>query len=231
VLFISSDEEQRMLHSKTLSAPIRTCLLLVGVLFILSVAGVANAQSGRHLPKHTPSSDVPPPDSPDSKAPADQPEAKKNDKPGIPITITKHLDDLVYGSDIYLSIVMEGFLQRMSQTNKAVSAMPSSGDLNRKEAYDLAKTSKDHYVVWYSVIRDTMATTLSDAYYVDFVIFLPDTGKTKTNGHVYLRPVNAGGVAIPQSSATFEYMLRNAGKELAERVLDSLDIDKIPPIH
>jgi len=225
------------MHHIKRSAPLRAITLLICALFILNTA-VAEAQSGRRIPKRPSTSDPIPPKEADP--PVVQPEEKKSDKPVIPITLTKHLDDIIYSSDVYLNIVMSGFLERCSKI-KNIKVEPTGGDTNRKQASDAAKASPDRYVVWFALVSDTMSSSPQPDYayaaylYIDFVVFTPGTGKTKTSGHVYQRSRNVGPVNMPAPGrSTVEYSLRLAGMEMADRVLGTLDLDSpttTPPTH
>ena len=226
-----------MYHTKR-SAPNRAVTLLICALFILNAAIVAEAQSGRRLPKHPSTSDPMPPK--ESEPPIVQPEEKKSDKPAIPIMLAKHLEDIIYSSDYYLNDVMSGFLERMSKI-KNVKVEPTGGDTNRKQASDAAKASPDRYVVWFQLASDNMSSSPQSDYsyaynlYIDYVVYTPGTGKTKSSGHVYQRTRSVGPVGMPVPGRTgAEYNLRYAGMELSDRVLGSLDLDSpttTPPTH
>jgi hypothetical protein len=207
-------------------APFRKVALLVGTLLIFNVA-VAGAQSGRRLPKRPTTADPTQPK--ENEPPVTKPEEKKSDKPAIPILLAKHDYDMMYSSDVYLNVVMSGFLERVAKMQN-IKVDPGGRDTNRKEAYDAAKASPDRYVVWFQLVPDSMTSSQSDYYsyvynmYIDYVVFTPGTGKTKTSGHVYQRSRGAGPVSVPvPGRGGVEYSLRYAGMELADRVLSTLD--------
>lgn len=224
------------MHHITRSAPFSAITLLICALFILNP--VAEAQSGRRIPKRPTSADPMPPKETDP--PVVQPEEKKSNKPLVSITLAKHLDDIIFSSDVYLNIVMSGFLERCSKI-KNIKVDPTAGDTNRKQASDAAKAATDRYVVWFALVPDTMSSNPQPDYaygaylYIDFVVFTPGTGKNKTSGHIYQRSRNVGPVNMPAPGrTTVEYSLRLAGMELADRVLSSLELDSpvnIPPTH
>jgi hypothetical protein len=56
---------------------------------------------------------------------------------------------------------------------------------------------------------------------VNFIVYKPETGKVQTQGNVYQR---RRGV-LPQYQVV-EESLREAGREMADRILDSLNILK-----
>jgi hypothetical protein len=225
-----------MLHTKA-SARRRAVTMLVGALLLLNGA-IAQAQSGRRIPKRPTSADPMPPKA--SEPPVAQPEEKKSDKPALTLLLAKHMNDFMYSSDIYLNIVMDGFLERVSKL-KNVKVEPGGRDMNRKQAYDAAKAATDRYVVWFQLASDNMSSSPQSDYsyaynlYIDYVVYTPGTGKTKSSGHVYQRTRSVGPVGMPVPGRTaVEYNLRYAGMEMADRVLGSLDLDSpttTPPTH
>lgn len=217
------------MHYTKRSAPLSAIALSLCALFILNTAAVAEAQSGRRIPKRPTTSDPAPPK--ESDPPVVQPEEKKSDKPAIPIMLAKHLDDLIYSSDVYLNVVMSGFLERCSKM-KNIKVEPAGGDTNRKQASDAAKASPNRYVVWFALVTDTMSSTPQSDYnygsrlYVDFTVYTPGTGKTKASGHIYQNSRGVGPVNMPLPGRTsVEYSLRLVGMELADRVLSTIDLD------
>src|SRR6185369_11683614 len=100
-------EEQTVMRHIKRSAPFRAITLLICALFILNAAAVGKAQSGRRIPKRPASAEPMPPKA--SEPPVVQPEATTSAKTAIPIMLAKHLNDIVFSSDIYLNDVMNGF--------------------------------------------------------------------------------------------------------------------------
>lgn len=214
------------MHHDNRLAPFGAVTLLLGALLVLNAAITAEAQSGRRIPKRPATSDPTPPK--ESEPPIVKPEETQSTKPAVPITIAKHLYDVVYSSDIYLNAVMSGFMERMEKV-RSVKAQPAPRHMNRKEASDAAKGSQDRYVVWYQLMAEGGTSTYNSpasSLYVDFVVFLPATGKSKTSGHIYQRTRSVGGVGVPTPGRMpAEYALYQAGMELADRVLSTLDLD------
>src|ERR1700754_3077378 len=200
----------------------RAVTLLAVALFILIAATAADAQSGRRIPKRPTTADPTP--SKDSEPPVVQPQEKKDSRPAVPLMIAKHLNDIIFSSDVYLNVVIRGFLERMEKARN-IKVQPAGSDMNRKEAYDAAKASAERYVVWFQLaVEGATPTYETQAYasslYIDFVVFTPGTGKTKTTGHIYQRSRSIGGVGVPVPGRTnAEYQLYLAGMEMADRVL------------
>jgi len=220
------------------SALLRAAAWLLAALFVFNAAATAGPQSGRRVPKRPTTTDPTTPN--ESEPPAVQPEEKKPAHPAIPIMLAGHLDDMIYSSNVYLNIVMEGFLERTAKIN-TVKIEPAGRDTNRKQAIDAAKASPNRYVVWFRLVADSMSSAPTSDYaygynlYIDFQVYEPGTGKSKTSGHVYQRTRTAGPVGVPMPGRTgVEYNLHYAGMELADRVLSTLDFDSpttTPPTH
>jgi hypothetical protein len=215
--------------------PWTIAVLCMGILFLMNIASVSQAQSGRRPPKQPTSPDPLPPkqDEPPIKpSPKDQ-----NSTPGIPIKVGWYIQNM-NTSSIYFRIVEDGCLDRLSQSN-SVKASPTK-ELNRKQASDIAKGSTDTYVLWFELEVDYADNGrggfggVNPQYLsVRYEVFTPGTGKTKTSGHVYQRPRGPGGVPIPlpRTSGSAEYLLRNCGREMADRLLDALSVTRPPDRH
>ncbi|MFL6216294.1 MAG: hypothetical protein ACJ74J_20590 [Blastocatellia bacterium] len=211
------------------SALLRAAALLLATLFVFNIAAIAGPQSGRRIPKRPTTADPTTPK--ESEPPVVQPEEKKPTRPAIPILLAGNLDNIIYSSSAYLNIVMDGFLERASKIN-AVKIEPAGRDTTRKQAIDAAKASKERYVVWFRLVSDSMSSTPTSDYaygyslYIDYQVYEPATGKSKTSGHVYQRTKTTGPVGVPLPGRTgVEYSLRYAGAELADRVLSVLDLN------
>ncbi|MGA9768939.1 MAG: hypothetical protein WBV94_07860 [Blastocatellia bacterium] len=223
------------MQPKRFSSPRRIATLFLCALFLLNVATVAEGQSGRRVPKRPSSPDPLPPA---QSEPPVSPPSPSNDRVAIPVLIAMHLPD-VGNSGIYARVVIDGFMERTQKT--AGIKVRTGKEMNRKEAIDAAKASKDTYVVWFQLQQDVVDTEHPGVsvtggnpltLYVDYFIYEPGTGKTKASGHVYQRTNRGvGGLPTPRSTGVAEYSLRYAGVELAERMLDTLNLLTTPPIH
>lgn len=212
--------------------PRHIAMLCIFGLLLLSVVSISQAQSGRRPPKQPTSPDPLPPkqDEPPVK-PSSQ---DQNSTSQIPVKVAWFLQN-VNTSSIYSRIVEDGCLDRLSQSG-SVKASPTK-ELNRKQAIDIAKGSTDTYVLWFELEidyadsqRDGLGGTQPQYLYVRYEVFTPGTGKTKTSGHVFQRPRGPGGVPIPLPRTTggAEYLLRNCGREMADRLLDALSVARPP---
>lgn len=216
-------------------SPDRVMLMFLLCGLLLAFGGSARAQSGRRAPKQEP----PPPPVP--SAPVD-PRASKPpaSKPAAPVM------ELIVGQnkfsammDLPLSYnryVYEACIARLRQSS-ALSVTPS-GDLTRKEAIDRAKIQREAYVVWLDLAVDGFNSSAADVslgsprgrYYVDFVVFSPQTAKVKLFGRVFLDTVRVGsgrvGIGVPSISRRLpiEYSLQYAGAEAADRVMSAFHL-------
>lgn len=218
-------------------SPRRIASLFLCALFLLNVVAIAEGQSGRRVPKRPTAPDPLPPASSEPPISQPSPQDDRNDRLTTPVLIAMYMPD-IGSSDIYSRIVIEGFMQR-TQKNASIKVRTGK-EMNRKEAIDAAKQSKDTYVVWFQLQQDRMDTRGLgvDPYslYVNYYIFEPTTGKTRTSGNIYQRTNRGpGGTSlpspVPRSVGGAEYSLHYAGAELAERMLDTLNLLTTPPIH
>lgn len=210
-------------------------LWAVSLALLLLLAGlmpVALAQSGRRPPKQPTSPDPLPPKS-------DEPPIKPaNDKPSAPKIPVKVVWDhrFIGSSSIYARTVQEACLERLSQSG-SINATAAADEMNRKKAIDLAKASTDTYVLWFELDVDTTYQDRSGIgnvppqyLMVNFEVYTPTTGKTKTSGHIYQRPRGPGGITLPGpgTSGSAVYSLGYSGQEMADRVLDTLGVARPP---
>lgn len=213
-----------------LSHRVSIALLLAGAVLLISHSSTASGQSGRRPPKKSESPDPLPPK---QEEPPIKPLEDKS-KAGIPIKVAWYLRD-VMDSSMLAHVVQSGCLERLAQSN-SVSATPTD-DVNRKQASDMAKASTDTYVLWFEFEYDTSSLqqprggidpSRAQQISVRYEVFAPGTGKTKTSGHLFQRVRGPGGVPLPipspGSTAAAEYSLRYMGREMADRLLDALNL-------
>lgn len=214
----------------------RVTVLLLCILLLVSLAPLTQAQSGRHPPKQPKSPDPLPPkqDEPPIKQPSNNPS-----KLQIPVRVIWHLPN-ISSPTIYSQIVEDGCVERLSQSD-LVKAIRGA-ELNRKQASDIAKASTDTYVLWFELEVDAIdggrypvGSVPPQYFYVNYVVFTPVTGKTRTSGHVYQRQRGPGGIPFPvpgpQTGSSAEYSLKFAGQEMADRILDALSLSRPTDRH
>jgi|GEM_PF-724331 len=213
-----------------LSHRVTMALLLAAAVLLLSHGSTASGQSGRRPPKKSESPDPLPPKQ--EEPPVKPPEDKSKSR--IPIKVAWYLRDVMESTTV-AHIVESGCLERLSQSN-SVSATPTD-DVNRKQASDMAKASTDTYVLWFEFEYDTSSLqqprggldpSRAQQVSVRYEVFTPGTGKTRASGHLFQRVRGPGGVPLPipgpGSTAAVEYSLRYMGREMADRLLDALNL-------
>ncbi len=214
-----------------LNASARRAIFLLA-LALSMLGGVAQAQSGRRLPNRSDSPPAPPSTAP--TAPAEQPTPTKSDKPKQQLLVTKSLNDSF--SNYYSDLVVRACLDRLKEG--AYASVSLAREMNRKEASDFAKNSTDTHVLWLEWDSDRMGSSQSDQAqtnsYINYALYTPGTGKIKTSGRVhpgdYRNRTGVGGVGIPlpipNSAVALEFMLKESGREIAQRVINSLNIGR-----
>ena len=212
----------------------RLFALLVCALIFCVACGVARAQSGRHVPKR---SEVPPISAPQTTDPEVKPSTTKPE----PARLSLILANEISGMDTmwsYARIALSDCERRLRESS-AISVQAASQEMNRKEAHDRAKSEKEAYVVllqlqtgFNDIARPTDYRDLTNAY-INYTAFTPGTAKIKTQGRVYLDSVGSSArvgrtrVGIPMPGARripFEYLVRLAAREAADRLLAALNV-------
>jgi hypothetical protein len=202
-------------------------LILIAILILVSAAPISQAQSGRRPPKRPTSPDPLPPK---SEEPPIVPSADHNSGSKIPVKVVWQLS-YIGSSNIYPRTVQEACLERLSQSG-SIKPTASADEKNRAEAIKIAKASDDTYVLWFELevdptYRDRTGIGNVPPQYltIRFEVYTPTTGKTKTSGHIYQRPQGPGGLPIPGTgTASAVYSLGYAGREMADRVFDTLGV-------
>jgi hypothetical protein len=205
-------------------------LLFFCALVMIASAIMSTAQSGRRIPKKN----NPPPletTLPEPPKTTEQPAPEKPapETPRTPILVVRYVPG-VYTSYIAADIVTDGCAARLGQS--ASLSVRKGKEMTRKGASDFAKNSSDTYVAWLEIQSDQSGMTTRDdgtgRYSIAYTLFIPGTGKTKTSGRIYPRQYqpNVGGLPlpVPTSRAPAEYILRQAGEDAADRMMNAMDL-------
>jgi len=205
---------------------------LVCILLGLSAAPISQAQSGRRPPKRPTSPDPLPPK---AEEPPIVPSSDHNSAPKIPVKVVWQRT-YIGSSAIYTRTVQEACLERLSRSG-SIKATTAADETNRKQAIDMAKASADTYVLWFELEIDSayddrggIGTVPPQYLMVRFEVYTPTTGKTKTSGQIYQRPQGPGGLPLPGpgTSGSAIYSLGYSGREMADRVFDTLGVARPP---
>lgn len=209
------------------ATPQRAVSMFICALLLVSACPISLAQSGRRPPKRPTSPDP----LPKEEEPPIKPSSEQNANPKIPVKVLWHLN-YIGSSTIYSRTVLEACLERLSQSG-SVNATTAADEMNRKQAIDMAKASTDTYVLWFELEpesgyddRSGIGSVPPQYLNVRFEVYTPTTGKTKTSGYIYQRQRGPGGILLPGpgTSGSAVYSLGYAGRELADRLLDSLNL-------
>jgi len=107
-------------------------------------------------------------------------------------------------------------------------------DMGRGEAIRRAKGEKDVYVVWLqlssdSLRSDSQAVDLSDLV-LEYWVFSPITADVRTSGRTYPQAYRRRGVIVnPRRGIYGDYLLKEAARDAAERILAGLGVRTNPP--
>lgn len=212
--------------------PRAAAAMLVCIVLLLSAAPNSQAQSGRRPPKRPTSPDPLPPK---QEEPPIKPSSDQTSAPKIPVKVVWHLS-YIGSSTIYSRTVLDACLERLSRSG-SIRATTAADEINRKQAIDMAKASVDTYVVWFELEVDSAYNDRSGIgsvppqyLMVRFEVYTPATGKTKTSGQIYQRPQGPAGLPLPGpgTSGNAIYSLGYSGREMADRVLDTLGVARPP---
>lgn len=195
--------------------------LLVACAIVLCLSQTAFAQSGRRS-KAAPS----PPTPVEEPKPEPTPNPSSS-KPAVPRASIIVGNDRFSSSNFALSSysgeALRACIDRLNDS-RAFDAKGGS-DMTRSDAINRAKKGES-YVLLMEVKEDDMDGNITIGYY----LYKPQTGKVATSGRVYLGTNGVGkggvGVGIPSTSRRLplQYQMREAGKEVADRVVGKINV-------
>jgi hypothetical protein len=200
--------------------------LVLALLFFAAATGVA--QSGRHLPRSSPSQS---PEPQSSAAEKKLPQEEKIERSFI-VSIDK------FGS--FASIPLSFYTTVLKTCAQGLDDAPSvkagvaQNDMGRGDAVNRAKAEKESYVVWLQLRPDTVSVdnktsgNLSQIY-IEYSVFAPSTARLVTSGRTFQqRGVGKGGVrverptSIPTGTPYNDYLLKQAASDAAEQILKAV---------
>ena len=207
-------------------------LVCVLMLLLLCVAGSTRAQSGRRAKERTA---APPVQQTAEAEPTDPKPPTKPEARRVSLIIT--FDEDLGNASFFLGdtkLVLRGFVERLEKNSTVNHKIENR--MARKEASSLAKSQTKAYVVWLQLNRRMISSRVdNNELFVEYAVFTPGTGKSKTDGRVYVRGPRRGigvgnvpiGVPLPPRSTDsirLDDELMDAGRETAERVIPKLDV-------
>jgi len=135
-------------------------------------------------------------------------------------------------------------IRRLDESN---TLAPRGGDeMRRDEAQQRARREKDTYIVWLQLEENSVGGSVMvrrddpENYQIRYAVYEPQTGRTKSQGNIYLRSYGrrrVGGIGLPRGSSNclpptlnnFEFALTLGAIEAADRILKSFSLPPLPP--
>jgi hypothetical protein len=231
----SDRHSDHCLRARFSLTPLAAASVVLCCFVFLTASSVAKAQSGRRVSKGARAVTPLPPEPP---KPTKPPAVKPDDR--IELYVTLNERDPFQDIPIYLhDTIMRAFIQRLAESS-SVKVTPGK-ELHRSEAIKHAKGETRVHVVLLQLDVDTFDTRRTGSANVDrnklsirYSVFAPVTGKSETEGVVYQQDyrVGRGVIGFPSpgngSALYSDYLLKEAAREAANRVLSSLHIAQPP---
>jgi hypothetical protein len=208
----------------------RKSQFLLFCLAVLAVCAITvQAQSGRRQAKQAPAAPVPTPTP--EPTPTPTPPQKESD-----LAFILGADSLTAFNSFplgYYDLVLQGCGDRLRSASSAHVTIAQDA-MSRGEAIKKAKGETKTYVVNLKFVLDDMAQSL-DHMELQFTVFAPQTGKVVTFFSGYLGTKGKGPIVVgPRgsngSAMYLEQLLRRAGEDAADRILDKLNLN-VPITH
>lgn len=206
-------------HAPPRSLKRLAALLAAQLVAALCLSSVCAAQSGRKGTSKV------------SPVPAEQTVEVQKAAPRITsVIICGH--DLDPGKEYgnWISGVAEAFTARMKERPGFAFEIKYAGKMTRAEAVERAKKETDAYVLWFGY-KIRVGITYVTIDYFDYIVFMPQTAKTLTDGRVdpaeQKTTVDPGGVMrLPTPQRRDRpgnvRLIEAGGREIADRVRNKL---------
>jgi len=195
--------------------------LVIGVLCLLFIAVSVQAQSGRRQVKPPPAAaPVPTP------TPEPSPVAKKKEEAELVFLVASERNSMYTNIPLYYYEVARRACGDRLRTRSTADVDVAERDMTRGEAIEKAKSAKKTYVVLLSLTFDNMSNNHEDVQ-LDFLLLEPMTAKVVLTGRAYLNSNRKSPVIINPgrvSGLYREQLLRDAGQEVADRILRKMKI-------
>ena len=195
--------------------------LVIGVLCLLFIAVSVQAQSGRRQVKPPPAAaPVPTP------TPEPSPVAKKKEEVELVFLVASERNSMYTNIPLYYYEVARRACGDRLRTRSTADVDVAERDMTRGEAIEKAKSAKKTYVVLLSLTFDNMSNNHEDVQ-LDFLLLEPMTAKVVLTGRAYLNSNRKSPVIINPGRTSVLYreqLLRDAGQEVADRILRKMKI-------
>lgn len=212
----------RLLLPEALASRIATLIFCGFVL--LAATSMAQAQSGRRVPKPLPPEPAPPPT---SETAVKKPEAKP-ETPRLSLIVSiDERSSFTYIPLYFYRAAMDGCLSRLKEASNV--KVTAEKEMTRGEAVKRAKSQTESYVVWLQLDNDAFDRVRAEDLFVRYTVFAPGTAAVKADGRAYQgyrRGRGTIGSPVPRSGGGLytEYLLKEAGRDAAERVMQELGV-------
>ena len=207
----------------------RTGFVIFATLLLAFCFIAINAQSGRRAPKTAP---TPTPE--ESPEPKQSPKKQSVDKPEVALILGIDGDSFTNVPLYYYDAVLQSCANRINEAS-TVALDVSEKQMNRGEAIKIAKSQKEGYVAALRLRSDAIdAGSTSNQnidLYVEYTVFAPGTAKVVSSGHAYQRVGKTGSILskIPTARTSGVYteeLLKQAGRDAADKILDALHVTR-----
>ena len=203
----------------------RKVLSLIAIFFVGAV--VINAQSGRRSTNGAKT-----PTEPSVSGPKTI-EKKPDTTPRLQFLVGIDNRDPTSNIPFYVAdTVMDNCMRRLGDAADVI--VTAAGSMSRADAVKQAKGETVRYVVWLQIGSELADSGRQpkkndvDELYANYTIIEPGTAKFKQTGrsHHRIYQNGRGGVSLPTKNSPVysEYALKQAAREIAERVLAAFDI-------
>jgi len=212
---------------------------MLRLLFLVFVAGISllwfqntTAQSGRRGNKSTTAEPA------STASPTPSPRKPEVEKVTVKFIVGVYRDGFSNIPSTYYTSVTQACAERLDQ-GPAVTVELTS-DMTRSDAVNRAKSEKEGFVVWLQLKVENLRgdSTIANnptQVYVEYTVFAAGTAKTAAWGHAYQQGYRKGGVVVGTPGTTrgnplySEMLLKKAGAEAGERILEALKIEVTTP--
>lgn len=207
----------------------RSCLFLLFV--VVSVFSI-QAQSGRRKVEPPPSAPIQSP----TPEPTPVPQ-KKIDGPEVGFVVVMDRGGAFGYPNSFYDAVQIGCAERLRSESRAwVDTVRD--DMHRGQAIKRAKSETTGNVVWLQLSTSAIAGSTSQNgsdIEIEYVVYAPGTGKTVTQGRGYQSSVRRGPITVTPPVGTNngmvrEQLLRMTAEDVADRILNALQLTATPPI-
>lgn len=200
---------------------------------VILIANVAMAQAGRHVPKPSATPSTPQP----TPGPGVAPKAAV--KPEFTLKVMSDITMNTYVDFLAPERMPTWVVDRLQKAS--LLDVSTGAPVNRAEAAKLARAETQAFIVWLQLEEDQLSRNPgnragSGEVWINYYVFAPVSGKTKTWGRVVLsqtgRKVDSSPTVLRSCYPGLrgeDYFLLQASLEVATRIIENFDLP-VPPV-